>query len=53
LREGIDAMLSGDLDNAFNGDALRDLAGQYLALAEKQKATFLLVTGHVLMGVSL
>ena len=38
---------------AFNGDALRDLAGQYLALAEKQKATFLLVTGHALMGVSL
>jgi len=38
---------------AFNGDALRDLAGQYLALAEKQKATFLLVTGHALMGASL
>jgi class 3 adenylate cyclase/predicted ATPase len=35
---------------AFNGDALRELAGQFLALAEKQKATVPLMIGHRIMG---
>ena len=38
---------------AFNGDALRELATQYLALARKQKATAPLMNGHRVMGVSL
>jgi predicted ATPase len=38
---------------AFNGDVARDLAAQFLALAEKQRATVLLMTGHRLMGISL
>jgi predicted ATPase len=38
---------------AFNGDACRDLAAQFLALAEKQRATVPLMVGHRLMGVSL
>jgi predicted ATPase len=38
---------------AFNGDAMRDLAAQFLALAEKQKATVSLMIGHRLMGTSL
>jgi tetratricopeptide (TPR) repeat protein len=38
---------------AFNGDACRDLAAQYLALAEKQRATVPLITGHRMMGISL
>ncbi|MBV8094609.1 MAG: tetratricopeptide repeat protein, partial [Acetobacteraceae bacterium] len=38
---------------AFNGDACRDLAAQYLALAEKQRATAPLLTGHRMMGISL
>jgi class 3 adenylate cyclase/predicted ATPase len=38
---------------AFNGDALRDLAGQFLALAEKQRAKVPLMIGHRLMGNSL
>jgi class 3 adenylate cyclase/predicted ATPase len=38
---------------AFNGDALRDLAAHYLALAEKQPATGPLMIGHRLMGISL
>jgi len=38
---------------AFNGDAMRDLAAQFLALAEKQKATAPLMVGHRLMGISL
>jgi hypothetical protein len=37
----------------FNGDACRDLAAQFLALAEKQRATVPLMIGHRLMGVSL
>ena len=36
---------------AFNGDAVRALAAQYLALAEKQGAR--LISGHHLMGMSL
>jgi class 3 adenylate cyclase/predicted ATPase len=35
---------------AFNGDALRELAGQFLALAEKQKAKVPLMIGHRIMG---
>jgi predicted ATPase len=38
---------------AFNGDAMRKLATQYLALARKQKATGPLMNGHRVMGVSL
>ena len=38
---------------AFNGDALRDLAVQFLALAEKQGSTVSLMIGHRLMGTSL
>jgi class 3 adenylate cyclase/predicted ATPase len=35
---------------AFNGDALRELASQFLALAEKQTATVPLMIGHRMMG---
>ena len=38
---------------AFNGDACRDLAAQFLALAEKQRATVPLMVGHRIMGTSL
>ena len=38
---------------AFDGDALRNLAAQFLALAEKQAATIPLMIGHRLMGTSL
>ena len=38
---------------AFNGDAVRHLAAQFLALAEKQRATVPLMIGHRLMGCSL
>ena len=38
---------------AFNGDVARELAAQFLALAEKQKATVQLMVGHRLMGTSL
>ena len=38
---------------AFDGDVMRDLATEFVALAEKQKATVPLMTGHRLMGVSL
>ena len=38
---------------AFNGDAVRELAAQFLALAEKQRATVPLMIGHRLMGMSL
>ena len=37
---------------AFNGDVLRDLAAQYLSLAEKQRATIPLIVGHRLVGSS-
>ena len=36
---------------AFNGDVVRELAAQFLALAEKQGATVPLMVGHRLMGV--
>ena len=38
---------------AFNGDVMRELAAQFLALAEKQRATVPLMIGHRLMGISL
>src|SRR5215468_3408695 len=38
---------------ALNGDIACDLAARFLALAEKQGATVLRVTGHRLMGTSL
>ena len=38
---------------AFNGDVARELAAQFLALAEKQKAIVQLMIGHRLMGTSL
>ena len=38
---------------AFNGDMLRELAGQFLTLAEKQRATAPLMIGHRLMGSTL
>jgi predicted ATPase len=38
---------------AFDGDALRELAMQFLALAEKQRATGPLMIGHRLMATSL
>jgi hypothetical protein len=38
---------------AFNGDVSRELAAQFLALAEKQRATVPLMVGHRLMGTSL
>jgi predicted ATPase len=37
----------------FNGDALRELATQFLALAEKQAAAVPIMIGHRLMGHSL
>jgi class 3 adenylate cyclase/predicted ATPase len=38
---------------AFNGDALRELATQFLGLAEKQRATVPLMIGHRFMGNAL
>jgi predicted ATPase len=38
---------------AFNGDVMRELAAQFLALANKQTATGPLMMGHRLMGLSL
>src|SRR5262249_22631143 len=38
---------------AFNGDVMRELAAQFLALAEKQEAKVPLVVGHRIMGISL
>src|SRR5262245_23272928 len=35
---------------AFNGDALRELASQFLALAQKRTATVPLMIGHRMMG---
>ena len=37
---------------AFNGDVARDLTAQFLALAEKQRATIPLMVGHRLVGAS-
>jgi len=38
---------------AFNGDVMRELAVQFLALANKQTATGPLMMAHRLMGLSL
>ncbi len=38
---------------AFNGDVMRELAAQFLAFAEKQRAIAPLMSGHCIMGVSL
>ena len=38
---------------AFNGDAVRELAGQFLALADKQGATVPRMIGHRVVGMSL
>ena len=38
---------------AFNGDAMRELSAQFLALAAKQSATVPLMNGHRIVGVSL
>ena len=38
---------------AFNGPTVRELATQFLALAEKQQSVVPLMVGHRLMGVSL
>jgi class 3 adenylate cyclase/predicted ATPase len=38
---------------AFNGDAVRELAARFLALAEQQETKAPLMVGHRLMGVSL
>jgi tetratricopeptide (TPR) repeat protein len=38
---------------AFDGDAVRELGAQFLALAEKQKATVPIMIGHRLMGNAL
>src|SRR6516162_5571430 len=38
---------------AFNGDVCRDLATQFLTLAQKQKTTVPLMVGGRLMGISL
>jgi class 3 adenylate cyclase/predicted ATPase len=38
---------------AFNGDVMRNLGAQFLALADKQGATVPLMIGHRVMGISL
>jgi predicted ATPase/class 3 adenylate cyclase len=38
---------------AFNGEAMRELAAQFMALAEQQGVTIPLMVGHRLMGTSL
>jgi class 3 adenylate cyclase/predicted ATPase len=38
---------------SFKGDVMRELAAQFLALAEKQRATIPIMYGHRVMGVSL
>ncbi len=37
----------------FNGDVMRELATEFLAIAEKQGATVPLMVGHRVMGISL
>src|SRR5262249_48284029 len=37
---------------AFNGDVVRELAAQFLALAEKQGAVVPLMVGHRMMGLT-
>jgi hypothetical protein len=38
---------------AFNGNVMRELAAQFLALAEKHRATVPIMIGHRVMGISL
>jgi len=38
---------------AYNGEVMRELAAQFLALAEKQAVTAPLMTGHQIMGITL
>jgi class 3 adenylate cyclase/predicted ATPase len=38
---------------AFNGNVMRELAAQFLMLAEKQKTTVALLTAHRILGISL
>jgi predicted ATPase len=38
---------------AFDGNAMRELASQFLTLAEKQRTTPALITAHRIMGISL
>jgi hypothetical protein len=38
---------------AFNGDAIRELASQFLALAQKQATTVPLMVGHRIVGTPL
>jgi class 3 adenylate cyclase/tetratricopeptide (TPR) repeat protein len=38
---------------AFNGHVCRDLAGQFLSLAERQGTTIPLMVGHQILGISL
>ena len=38
---------------AFNGDLMRELAAQFLALAQKQRATIPIMIGHRVKGISL
>ena len=38
---------------AFDGDIMRELSTEFLALAEKQRATVTLIVGHRLVGTSL
>jgi hypothetical protein len=38
---------------AFSGDVMRELAAQFLMLAEKQKASVPIMIGHRLVGTSL
>jgi predicted ATPase len=38
---------------SFNGNAMRELAGQFLKLAEEQRTTGPLIVGHRVMGISL
>jgi class 3 adenylate cyclase/predicted ATPase len=39
--------------STFNGEVVRELATQFLALAEKQRTTVPLMVGHRVMGISL
>jgi predicted ATPase len=38
---------------SFNGDAMRELAGQFLKLAKNEETTGPLIVGHRVMGISL
>ena len=46
-------MASGLRTSGFNGDVMRELAVQFLTLAEKQETAIPLMSGHRLMGTSL